>query len=108
LAVVAARAVLPGAAPVAAAAGGEASARLERGEVAEIRIGDEHHVAAGAAVAPVGAALRDVLLTAKAERTVAAAPRLNVDCRAVVEHGARVASARGAAVRPRSHGRHRF
>src|SRR5581483_3612754 len=61
------------------------------GKVAELRVGDEHDVAPGPAVAPVGAALRDVLLAAEGERAVSPAPRLNVDRRTVVEHAASVA-----------------
>ena len=47
----------------------------------------QHDVAAVAAVAAVGAALRHELLAAEAEAAVAALARLDVDRRAVAEHG---------------------
>ena len=58
----------------------------ERREVAQIRVGDEHDVAAAAAVAAVRAALRHVLLAPEAEAAVAAAARLHLDAGAIVEH----------------------
>ena len=88
LGVVACRAVLERAAPVPAAAGLHALIRPERREVTQILLGDEHDVAAGAAVAAVRTAFRDVLLAAKREAAVAAPPRLHVDAGAIVEHGA--------------------
>ena len=47
----------------------------------------QHDVAAAPAVAAVGAALGHVRLTAEADAAVAASSCLDVDCRAVVEHG---------------------
>ena len=59
----------------------------KRRQVAEIRIGDQHDVSPGSAVAAVRPAFRDVLLTAEVQAAVAAAPRLHVNAGAVVEHG---------------------
>ena len=58
----------------------------ERGEVAQLRIGDEDDVAAAAAVAAVRPALRDVLLPAEAQSAVAAAACLDANLGSVVEH----------------------
>ena len=74
-----ARAVLAGAAPVAAADCTQQSPPAQRGQVAERRIRAQHDVAAVAAVAAVGAALRDVLLAAEAEPAVAPASGLDVN-----------------------------
>ena len=74
------------AAAVTTLAGGDRATRAECREVAEIRVGDEDDRAAGAAVAAVGTAPRDVLLTAEAERAVAAAAGDDVDAGTVVEH----------------------
>ena len=60
--------------------------RCKAGEVAKIRARNSHDVTAGTAVTAVGPALRDVLLPPEAERTVAAAPGLDPDARAIVEH----------------------
>src|SRR5581483_10064266 len=79
-------AVLAGAAPGLAAGGAEDALRPEAGEVAEVAVGDEDDVAAAAAVAAVGTALRHELLAAEAQSAVAAAARLHLDSRAVVEH----------------------
>ena len=73
---------------VLAAAGAIASPALERAQVAQIGIGDEDDIAAGPAVTAVGPALGDVLLAPEAERAVAAAPGLDPDARAIVEHDA--------------------
>jgi hypothetical protein len=70
----------------AAAAGAETLVRAEGGQVAQVRVGDEDDVAAGPAVAAVGAALRHVLLPPEREAAVAAPARLHDDARAVVEH----------------------
>src|SRR5207237_4999401 len=59
----------------------------ERGEVAQLRIGDEDDVAAAAAVAAVRPALRDVLLAPEVDRPVTAAPRDDVNARLVVKRG---------------------
>ena len=71
---------------VASALGLEAAEPLEVREIAQVRVGHEHDVAAVAPVAAVGPALRDVLLAPEAQRAVAAAPALDADPRAVVEH----------------------
>ena len=70
------------------------------GEVAEIGVGDEHDVAAAAAVAAVGPALRHVLLAPEAQAAVAAAARQHLDAGAIVEHAqAAEVSALGEALR---------
>src|SRR5205085_10533951 len=79
-------AVLERAAPRLTAAGLERLARAERREVAEIRVGDEHDVAAGAPVTAVGPPFRHVLLAPEVQAAVAAATRLNADAGAVMEH----------------------
>src|SRR5207244_812236 len=56
------RAVLQRAAAAAAAFRLEALIRPEGRQIAQVRRRDEHHVAAGAAVAPVRATFRNVLL----------------------------------------------
>src|SRR5581483_6734076 len=61
---------------------------LQRREVAQRRVGDQHDVAAAAAVAAVGAALGHVLLAAEAEAAVAALPGLDANPGPVAEHGA--------------------
>ena len=58
----------------------------ERGQIAQIRIGDQNDVASGPAVATIGAALGDVLLTTEVQAPVAAAARLDVDSSSIVEH----------------------
>ena len=80
------RAVLERAGAVAATTGLERAAALELREIAPIRIREQRHVAALAAVAPVRPALGNVLLAAEAQAAVAAATRLHVDAGAVVEH----------------------
>src|SRR5437763_17054630 len=55
-------------------------------QVAQIRIGNKEDVSATTTVAPVGAAFRNVLLAPKAQRAVAAAPRLHMNAGAVAEH----------------------
>ena len=74
------------AAPGAQRAGAVAAAlrlvvgiELEVDERVAMRIGDGVHGAADAAVAAVGSAARNELLTAEAERPAAAVPCLNVD-----------------------------
>src|SRR5205814_9876631 len=71
----------------------EPAPRAKRREVAQVGVGDQDDVAAGAAVAAVGAALRDVLLAAEVQAPVAAATRLHADAGAVVEHACLVAGA---------------
>ena len=80
-------AVLAGASPRLAAAGAELRLRPEAGEVAQSRVGSEDDVAAAAAVAAVGTALRHVLLAPEAQAAVAAAARLHLDAGAIVEQG---------------------
>ena len=58
------------------------------GEVAEAGVGDEDDVAAAAAVAAVGPALRHVLLAPEAQASVAAAAGEHLDAGAVVKHRA--------------------
>ena len=70
-----------------AAAGLELRLRPERRQVAEILVRDEHDVAAAAAVAAVGPALRHVLLAPEAQASVAAAARQHLDAGAIVEQG---------------------
>src|SRR5207302_11144306 len=65
----------------------------KRREVAQVGIGNQDDVAAGAAVASVRAALRDMLLAAEVQAAVAAATRLHADAGAVVEHACLVAGA---------------
>jgi hypothetical protein len=60
---------------------------LQRGEIPQRRVRDEDDVAAVAAVAAVGAALRDVLLAAERQAAVAAATGLQVKLCAVGERG---------------------
>ncbi len=78
------RAVAQRSLSVAAALGLEVGAAAEPLQVADRVVADEHDVAAPAAVAAVGAALRDVRLAPEAEAAIAAPSGLNVDPRAVV------------------------
>src|SRR5439155_10028662 len=71
----------------------EPAPRTKCGEVAQVGIRNQDDVAAGAAVAAVRAALRDVLLPAEVQAAVAAATRLHADAGAVVEHAGLVAGA---------------
>jgi hypothetical protein len=80
-------AVLVRALPVAAARGVEVRPVPEAREVAQRRVGDDHHVATTAAVAPVRAALGDVRLAPEGDHAVPAIAASHVDARAVVEHG---------------------
>src|SRR5262249_59780731 len=75
-----------GAAAVLAASRLHPAKPLKRREIAERRIRDKEDVAAVAAVAPVGAALRHELLAAEAQPPVAPLAGLNVDRCAVAEH----------------------
>ena len=59
--------------------------RPERRQVAQILVRDEHDVAAAAAVAAVGPALRHVLLAPEAQASVAAAARQHLDAGAIVK-----------------------
>ena len=79
--------VLQRAAAVAATLRLDPLVRPEAGEVAQIRVGDQHDVPAGAAVAAVRPALGNVLLATERQAAVAAPPRLHVDAGAIVEHG---------------------
>ena len=63
--------------------------RWRYGEIPQIAVGDEHDVAAVAAVAAVGTALGDVLLAPEGEAAVAASPRLDRELRPVAEQGHR-------------------
>ena len=80
------RAVLERAAPGLAVCCPEPSLRAKRGQVAQVAIRDEDHVAAGPAVAAVRPTLRHVLLAPEVQAAVTAATRLHVDAGAVVEH----------------------
>src|SRR5437763_1288960 len=60
--------------------------RPDAREVAPARVGDEHDVAAAAAVAAVGPALGDELLAAEMDRAVAAAAGDHGQSGAIVEH----------------------
>ena len=71
---------------VNAAAAFEPALALEEGEVTAVGVGYEDDVAAVAAVAPVGASPRHVLLAPEAERAVAAAAASHLDPGAIVEH----------------------
>ena len=71
---------------VAGALGLVVRAALEGLQVAQRVVADEHDVAAVAAVAAVGPAVRDVRLAAEAQAAVAAAAGLYEDARLVVEH----------------------
>ena len=64
----------------------------ERGQIAQVLIGNQHDVSSGPAVATVGAALGDVLLTPEVQAAVAAAAGLDVDSRSIVEHGPTLAA----------------
>ena len=105
LGVVAVGAVLARAATVATALRLDPLAPLQRREVAQRGIGEQHDVAAVAAVAAVRAALGDELLPAERQTAVAALPGLNVQLRAVTEHRRTVAgSAKGRPRRDMSRG----
>jgi hypothetical protein len=80
-------AVLPRAATVAAFLGSDPLAPLQRREVAQRRVCDEHDVTAVTAVAPVGAAFRHVFLAPKREAAVAAASSDDVKRGAVAKRG---------------------
>ena len=77
-----ARAVAVGALAVPAALGLQVRAGAGTMEVAQRRVGDEHHVAAAAAVAAVGPALGHVGLAAEGDDPVAARAALDEDRRA--------------------------
>jgi hypothetical protein len=70
----------------APAPGAELLVRAESGQVAPSWIGDDHDVATVAAVSPVGAASRHVLLAPEVDRAVTATARDGRQARAVVEH----------------------
>src|SRR5258706_13793189 len=89
--IVAVRAVLARPQPVATARRLDPAAPLQRRQVAERGVGDEHDVATVAAVATVGAALRDELLAAEAHAAVAALAGLDGNRCAVAEHDRTVA-----------------
>src|SRR6266545_3978108 len=79
------RSVLQRAPARIALAGLEPTPAPEAGEIAEVGVGDEHDVAARAAVAAVRPTFRDVLLPAEVQAAVTAATRDHVDAGAVVE-----------------------
>ena len=74
-------------APVASACRPDLPDPAKGGKVAQARVHGYDHVPSAAAVATVGPALRDVLLAAEAQATVAAAAGLDLDVCSVVEHG---------------------
>jgi hypothetical protein len=82
--------MLARASPVLAAYGPHVVPRPEGRQVAQIRVREQHDVAAAAAVAAVGPSARDVLLAAEAQPAVASAPRADADAGAVVKHRAAV------------------
>ena len=84
--VVAVGAVALGALAVAPAGCLEVRAALERLQVAQGVVAQQHDGAAVAAVAAVGAAARHVGLAAEGQAAVPAGPRLNEDASLVVEH----------------------
>ena len=69
-----------------AASGAEPLVRTEPGQVTPPWIGDDHDVAAVAAVAPVRTSARHVLLPPEMDSAVAATARDGRQARAVVEH----------------------
>jgi hypothetical protein len=75
-----------GALTVAAALGAEVRAAAEALEVAQVVVAAQHHVAAAAAVAPVGPALWHVRLAPEREAAVAARTGADLDACAVVQH----------------------
>src|SRR6478672_9000604 len=80
------RTVLAGTAAVCAARRLDQATALQRREVAQRGIREQHDVAAVAAVATVRAALGHELLAAEAETAVSALAGLDVDLGAVAEH----------------------
>ena len=80
------RTVLQRAAAATTALRFEALIRPKARQIAQVRLRDEHDVAAGTAVPAVRTALGHVLLAAEREPAVTAAPRLHVDACAIVEH----------------------
>src|SRR5665811_1659519 len=78
-------AVLVATEPRLAAAGLELMPRAQLGEIAQPGIGDQHHVAAVAAVAAVWPALGHVLLAPEGEAAVPAPSGQDVDASLVVE-----------------------
>ena len=83
--IVAAPARLAPALAVHAALGAQMPPEAERREVAHVRVGDQDDVAAVAAVAAVGAALRHELLAPEGDAPVTAATGLHDHVRAIVE-----------------------
>src|SRR4029079_1100071 len=79
-------AVLARAAAVRAALRFQPPATLKRRQISKVRVGHGRDVAARPAVATVRPTLRDVLLPPEAERSVATAPGLDPDPRAIMEH----------------------
>ena len=71
--------------PRPTAPGLELVPRAKLGEIAQLRIGDQHDIAAVAAVAAVRSTLGDVLLATKGKAAVPAPPRQNVNASLVVE-----------------------
>src|SRR6187200_1798296 len=71
---------------VAAALRGKFRVEAEVDEGVSVRIGDEIHRTAGAAIATIRSAARDELLAAEAQRPAAAVAGLDVDVGFVNEH----------------------
>jgi hypothetical protein len=69
------------------------AAATEQGEIAALRVADDHHVAATTAVAPVGAPPGHVSLATEADHAVTATTALYIDLRSVEEHAADEVSA---------------
>ena len=86
--IVAVRPVPPAATAVSAAGRREERPTAERREVSERRVCDENDIPAAPAVAPVGTALRDVLLATESQRAVSAPAGADDDAGTVVEHEA--------------------
>jgi hypothetical protein len=107
LRVVSARAVRETAAAASTAARPELLVLPQAGEIAPPRIGDEHDVAAVAAVSPVGSAAGHVLLAPEVDRSVTAAARDGDQSCAIVEHRRERYSALAAAPDMRGRGNRR-
>ena len=58
----------------------------QRRQIVDAAPGDDNHATAGAAIAAVRAALRNVFLAAKADAAVAAAAALDLNGDAIDEH----------------------
>ena len=80
----AAKAVLT--ATVNAVFGDQARLKIEIGEIGDVLVGDEHDIAALAAVAAIRAAAVNIFLASERNRTVAAIARLDANFDFVDEH----------------------